>query len=63
MCGDEQRKRRVVGRAERERLPDLAPDVQVACENCLRVRLQVREREVIARSRAERAEQRGRGRR
>jgi hypothetical protein len=63
VCGDEQRKRRVVGPAERERLPDLARYVEVICDNCWRVRLQVREREVIAQSYRERAEQRGRGRR
>jgi hypothetical protein len=51
------------GRATRRRALRAAGSVDVICENCWRVRLQVREREVIAQSYAVRAKQRGRGRR
>ena len=48
----------MVGRVERERLPDLTAYVKIICETGLKVRLQVREREVIALSLQERGKQR-----
>jgi hypothetical protein len=61
ICGSTEQKRRAVTDADRQRLPDLAPFVRTLCRNCLKVRLQAREREAIVSSRN--AERRARARR